>query len=74
MTDPIPIDILSRAELKNLTGVCARSKQIDWLVSNRYRFEVNALGYPVVLRSFALGRLGIESTVEGWDLDESNVA
>ena len=42
---------LSKEELEQMTGFKRPSGQCQWLASHGYRFEVNALGYPVVLSS-----------------------
>lgn len=49
---------LSLKEMKRLTGYSQKSKQVDWLRSNLYLFEIDADGYPVVLKSHVLSRLG----------------
>ena len=42
---------LTTIQLGELTGFRRYSAQRRWLISHGYRFEVNALGRPVVLRS-----------------------
>ena len=42
---------LTDIQLGELTGFRRFNAQRRWLISHGYRFEVNALGRPVVLRS-----------------------
>ncbi len=42
---------LSLSHIEHLTGFSRYSAQRRWLASRGYRFEVNALGQPVVLSS-----------------------
>lgn len=69
-----PIDILTRSELKAIVGTPVREKQIEWLTRQGWPHEVNIHGYPVVLRSVALEKLGGEVPEQVWSLDERNVA
>lgn len=48
---------LSPTELETLTGYKRPSRQIKWLRAMRYRFEVSAVGRPVVAKVEAEGRL-----------------
>ncbi|APX94288.1 hypothetical protein BWR19_15850 [Halomonas sp. 1513] len=50
--------VLSRTELKELTGASQRRKQIDHLRAMGIPYRVNADGWPVVLREAALRALG----------------
>ena len=69
-----PIDTLTRAELKEIIGSPIRKTQLEWLTRHGWPHEVNAYGYPVVLRSVALERLGGEAPEKVWQPDERNVA
>lgn len=69
-----PIEILTMDELRAITGTATRKKQIDWLSDRHWPHEVNHFGFPVVLRSVALERLGAPPKSEPWRLDESDVA
>lgn len=68
------IERLTRQELRELIGTPVRARQMRWLRKNDWPHEVDALGYPIVLRSMALKRLGGEIAPQPWALDESNVA
>lgn len=68
------IERLNRAELKAITGVGTRRLQIQWLAAKGWPFEVDHFGFPVVLRSVALERLGGEPAAETWQPDESRIA
>lgn len=50
--------VLSRTELKELTGASRRRKQIDHLNAMGIPYRINADGWPVVLRSAAISALG----------------
>lgn len=67
------IELLSRDELRNITGVTFPKKQISWLEQRLWPHEVNHFGFPIVLRSVALERLGAAPKSTGWRLDEANV-
>ena len=49
---------LTRLELKELTDCSNKSGQVKWLVSRCWPFEIGAKGYPKVLRSVLVARLG----------------
>jgi hypothetical protein len=49
---------LSASEMAELTGYKQPARQIRWLTTQRYRFEVGGDGLPKVARSFAEARLG----------------
>lgn len=49
---------LSEDELRELTGYALRSKQIDWLRKNNWKFEVTGQLKPRVARSYFEVRLG----------------
>lgn len=42
---------LTQEELKKLTGYARHTKQIEQLKKQGYRFKVNALGQPLVLKA-----------------------
>ena len=67
------IEILSKEEIRAITGASWRKQQIAWLQNRMWPHEVNALGFPIVLRSVALDRLGADQEPEVWTLDESNI-
>lgn len=52
---------LTRPELIELTGYSVRGKQVEWLRSNGWPFEVAADGGPRVLRAAMLARMGGEA-------------
>ncbi|MCE8050261.1 DUF4224 domain-containing protein [Halomonas daqingensis] len=54
--------VLSRTELKELTGATRRQKQIDHLIAMGIPYRINADGWPVVLRSAAVSALGGKDT------------
>ncbi len=68
------IDILTMIEIRAITGSPTRSIQIKWLIERSWPHEVNHFGFPVVLRSVALERLGAEPKSVPWTLDEADVA
>lgn len=49
---------LCESELIELTGYKRLSDQIRWLQSGEWRFELSAIGRPVVLRSYLERRMG----------------
>jgi hypothetical protein len=55
--------LLTPDELEQITGRKLSKKQVEWLLTKHWQFEVNARGAPVVARSYAEARLsGINST------------
>ena len=70
---PTLIEILSKEEIRAITGRAWRKQQIAWLQDRLWPHEVNDLGFPVVLRSVALDRLGADQEPETWTLDESTI-
>lgn len=52
---------LTAEELVTLTGYRKPSAQIRWLRAHRYRYDVNGVGHPVVVREWIVGAK--ESTV-----------
>lgn len=65
---------LTRDELRELIGTPVRLRQVRWLQRHGWPHELDALGYPIVLRSVALERLGVDTSPQPWALDETNVA
>ena len=53
---------LTAEELADLTDAAMRSKQIEWLTSHGWIFEVSRLGNPKVLRAYAEARLGLATS------------
>ncbi|MDT4839752.1 hypothetical protein FQZ97_735490 [compost metagenome] len=51
-------EILSGDELAALIGVRSALKQIEWLNSHRWKYELNAAGKPVVGRIYTRQRFG----------------
>ena len=49
---------LARPEIKELTDCGHKAGQISWLRARGWPFEIGAKGYPKVLRSVAVARLG----------------
>lgn len=49
---------LSPEEVKTLTGLASASRQIGWLRAKGWRFELNAIGRPIVARRYAEKMLG----------------
>jgi len=49
---------LTRDELIELTGYHTRPKCLSWLTVNGYRYHVASDGWPRVLRSAVVERLG----------------
>ena len=54
---------LTKEEIFELTGYKRLAAQCRWLADRGYRFEVNALGRPVVLASSVERRLQPRSSV-----------
>jgi hypothetical protein len=54
------LDFLDRVELHGLSGRKQRSKVIEWLQGNGYRFDTAADGWPRVLRAAVEQRLMAE--------------
>lgn len=65
---------LTRQELRTLIGTPVRARQVEWLKLHGWPHDLDYLGYPIVLRSVALERLGGEPPVEAWTPDDRNVA
>ena len=49
---------LSIDEIKELTGNGQKSPCCKWLDENHYLYEINSKGWPVVLRSHVVARMG----------------
>lgn len=73
-------EFLSDEEVRAMIGAAWPSKQIEWLNSHHWRYELNAAGRPVVGRIYARLRLaGVKpnasnATAEPWSLDLSKVS
>nr|WP_271412224.1 DUF4224 domain-containing protein [Pseudomonas sp. Q1-7] len=73
------MEFLSEEELAAMIGAKRASKQIEWLRSRRWKYELNAAGKPVVGRIYAREKLGGREpkaalpASEPWVLDLSNV-
>lgn len=66
---------LTRDELYELTGWRSQKKQIEWLAARSdWPFEINCLGWPVVLRATMEGKMGVTEPAKRWELDDANVA
>jgi hypothetical protein len=49
--------LLTSDEIESITGCKRRKQQIEWLKGNRWQFEVNARGVPIIARSYAEAHL-----------------
>jgi hypothetical protein len=49
---------LTPEEIRELTGYQRHADQRAWLEKRGWKFEVNAAGRPIVLRTYASERLG----------------
>ncbi len=65
---------LTRQELRDIIGTPVRAMQTEWLRHHQWPFDLDYLGYPIVLRSVALERLGGTPEPECWTMNESHVA
>jgi hypothetical protein len=50
--------LLTPDEVQDITGFKLSRLQVDWLSRRGWRFEVNAIGRPVVARKYAEKMLG----------------
>ena len=50
--------LLTPEEIEAITGYRLTSRQVSWLRGKGWRFEVNALGRPVIARRYAEKMLG----------------
>jgi len=49
--------LLTLEEVQQITGLKLRGRQIEWLRTRHWQFEVNARGVPIIARSYAESRL-----------------
>lgn len=49
--------LLTIDEVQQITGLKLRGRQIEWLRTRHWQFEVNARGVPIIARSYAESRL-----------------
>lgn len=75
-----PSEFLGDDELVAMIGAKRPSKQIEWLSTNGWKYEINAARRPVVGRIYARLKLaGVKpstgnATAESWSLDLANVS
>jgi len=50
--------LLTPDEVQDITGFKLNRLQVDWLQRKGWRFEINAIGRPVVARKYAENKLG----------------
>lgn len=50
--------LLTPDEVQDITGFKLNRLQVDWLQRKGWRFEVNAIGRPIVARKYAEKMLG----------------
>lgn len=55
---------LTPDEIVTLTGLKTSGRQVDWLRTKGWRFELNALGRPIVARRYAEKMLGCGAEYE----------
>jgi hypothetical protein len=61
LSTPIQSEILSPAELTDISGRSRKDDQITWLRANGWQHAVNAAGHPIVGRWYARMKLaGVE--------------
>ena len=53
---------LTPDELRELTGSTWRSRQIEWMMDNRWTYVLTRDGRPVILRAYAEKKLGMKET------------
>lgn len=53
----IGTEFLTQEEVETLTGRSHRSAQVDWLVKNSWKFELNAANSPVIGRWYARAKM-----------------
>lgn len=59
---------LTKEEVQELTGYKTQAKQCMWLTNHGWKFEVSAIGRPVVLRRYAEERLSdAPATKPAWE-------
>lgn len=77
--EPTSLEILSEADLAGITGYKLPSRQIEWLVANRWQHVLTGANRPVVGRVYARLKLaGVKPTAahavaDTWTLDISKV-
>ena len=49
---------LTPLQLRELTGRAYKTKQVDWLASHGWKFELNCFGQPVVSLDYYKLRMG----------------
>lgn len=54
---------LTKEEVSQLTGSKIRERQMQWLSSNGYKYEVGLDGTPKILRAYVESRLGFEEKI-----------
>lgn len=75
-----PSEFLSKEELEAMIGAKSSKKQVEWLASHGWKYELNAAQRPVVGRIYARLRLagvkpnGTVAVQEPWTLDLSKVS
>jgi hypothetical protein len=65
---------LTADELKELTGYTYNCRQIEWLRSRNWKFEVTAQKRPKVARSYFESRLGVGGTSTRGDSELAGIA
>ncbi|MBW6289051.1 DUF4224 domain-containing protein [Pseudomonas aeruginosa] len=75
-----PSEFFSKEELEAMIGAKSSKKQVEWLASHGWKYELNAAQRPVVGRIYARLRLagvkpnGTVAVQEPWTLDLSKVS
>ena len=64
---------LTPEELREMTGFCRPSKQIEWLRANGFSFRIAADGHPRVLASHVQRVMGGQTVKEGTTPDFSKL-
>lgn len=52
-----PLLQLTVEEVQQITGLKLRGRQVEWLRTRHWQFEINARGVPIIARSYAESRL-----------------
>lgn len=60
-----PSEFLSKEELEAMIGAKSSKKQVEWLASHGWKYELNAAQRPVVGRIYARLRLAGETERNG---------
>ena len=75
--DPAYTEILTEAEVANLTGLKSRARQIKWLQDQGWKHALAAGGRPIIGREYLRYKLGgVKPKVEPapqWTLDLSKI-